>query len=157
MRNRRCMLALTITGIFVVALMLCASESLAMSGPPEGTHYQGPAIRGTFIFEDITDYTVESIKYKVLYTFTGTCGKTDGLSIANMEFPGIKFEDITEESLGDNVLPWDEVQIFTDGCFPPAYLNQGNMPDGLIAIQVLSFSIIGDQKIAEVVMLWVVP
>jgi hypothetical protein len=148
MRNRRCMLALTITGIFVAALMLCASESLSGSPPPGDSHFQGPAIRGQFIFEDNTG--------EISVSFLGTCGKADlkyeGPLPSDIDYD----EDITEDNLKDNMIPWDQLPLPTDDCYPPAF-DKGDLPDGLVVIQVKDFNESGGQKFVEVIMLWAVP
>jgi hypothetical protein len=145
-------LILIISGILALSIVLTASSALALDPPLPGTHWQGPAIRGQFLFEPVSD-----TDNGLVFSFTGSCGqheiiipRNDGLS-DDFIFP----DDITQEGLLDNVIPFDLIDMYIPpNCEP--HLKAGQ-PDGLLTIQILDWTVGADQIMAQVIMLYIVP
>jgi len=148
MKIRNVLTPLAITGAILTLLLIGASPSFAANPPIEGNHFQGPAIRGQFVF---TDDGFGSLKY----SFTGTCGAADivatDITLNNVYYP----DDVSEENLLNNVIPSGFIpRFYTTECEP--HLKNGS-PDGLYILQINSYHDFGSSITADVIMLWVVP
>jgi hypothetical protein len=130
----------------VVFTVLLVASPLSFAGtPPPGSHFSGPAVRGTFVFS-------ENIDGDLTFDFNGTCGSGDVIA-EQMTIPGVSLADVTEEGLLNNVIDGVYFGNAVFDCEP----NTAATPDGLLVIKIQSFVEVGNIITADVIMLWNIP
>jgi len=146
MKERHLFRPSIVVGVVLTVLLVAAPLSFAGT-PPPGSHFTGPAVRGTFVFSETNDENKD-----LTLDFNGTCGSGD-VSTGVIVVPGFTLGEVTEESLLNNVLPANLFGLTTLDCEP----YSGATPDGLLVIKIQSFVEVGNIKTAEVIMLWNIP
>lgn len=136
--------------VFTGAVFLvCSSAGLACNPPFGENHYQGPAIRGYFVFEAVSE-----TNNTLAWAFNGTCGAAD-IVVPKTAFDDLTYpDDITEQNLLENIIDYVFVQPYAYECEP--HLKEEAIT-GLQIIKLNNFDNTGDAIIVDVIMLWLVP